>query len=57
MFRNDVYTAPSPNVGECSQTGTWGSKKDEDYCKSCFKSAGESAGDYFYCEGSGCLSK
>lgn len=57
MFRNDVYTAPSPNVGECSQTGTWGSTKDEDYCKSCFKTAGESAGDYFYCEGSGCLSK
>jgi hypothetical protein len=58
MYQNSIiYNAPSPNVGDCNEKGTWSSKKDEAHCKSCFKTAGESAGDYFYCEGMGCLSK
>lgn len=56
MF-NNIYSAPSPNVGECDQKGTWSSKDEQDYCKACFNDAGENANDYFYCEGSGCLSK
>jgi hypothetical protein len=56
MFHN-IAKAPSPDVGTCQQTGSWSSKDDEKTCQSCFANAGESAGDYFYCEGSGCVSK
>jgi len=57
MFQDNIYSAPSPNVGECNQKGSWSSKDEQDYCKACFNDAGENANDYFYCEGSGCLSK
>jgi hypothetical protein len=57
MYNNNLFKAPSPNVGNCNSKGTWASINDEMYCQSCFKNAGESSGDYFYCEGGGCMSK
>ena len=57
MYGNNIYKAPSPNVGSCDKTGNWSSKNDEASCKQSFKNAGESAGDYFYCEGGGFMSK
>ena len=57
MYNNNLFKAPSPNVGNCNSTGSWLTKNDEIHCQSCFKNAGESSSDYFYCEGGGCMSK
>ena len=45
--------APSPDLGQCSKTGSWEDPREKDACLSCV----EYGNDYFYCGGVGCLSK
>ena len=57
---NPYSTTPSPNIGDCSQRGTWSSNDQVNDCKKCVSqdpdginpNDGTGGKPWFYCDGS-----